>query len=71
MTPDGSADATFRIYIQDDGTKHYLRDWITSDHRDHLIFDTDRRYAMRFKKLYVAKWYRKKMIAMGYNPIIE
>lgn len=61
----------YRIYISDGGTRFYLRDWMICDKRDNLIFDVDRRYAMRFKSWDVAMKYREKMVNLGYHPHIE
>ena len=71
MTPEGSGETRYRIYIQDGNTRFYLRDWIACDDNDHLVFDVDRRYAMRFKRWHTVKWYQRKMVAMGYTPFVD
>lgn len=61
----------YRIYISDGTTKFYLRDWIVCDERDNLVFDTELRYSMKFKKWGAAMGYRDKMVQLGYHPHIE
>lgn len=64
-------DEGFRIYIVDRRTKLYLREWIVCEGRDHILFDTDRRYAKQFKRLEKAKECKQRMIALKYHPRIE
>jgi len=61
----------YRIYISDDGRKHYLRDWIICDAFNNLIFDVDRNRAMKFKSWDAVMKYRDKMIGLDYHPHIE
>ena len=61
----------YRIYISDGTTKFYLRDWIVCDERDNMVFDTELRYSMKFKKWDAAMRYRDKMVQLGYHPHIE
>lgn len=61
----------YRIYISEHCTKFYLRDWVICDERDNLIFDADRRYAMKFRSWDAALKYHEKMKALKYDPHIE
>lgn len=61
----------YRIYIIDDQTRFYLRDWVVCDEYDHLIFDADRRYAMKFARWNIAMRCRDRMVILKYQPHIE
>lgn len=61
----------YRIYISDGGTKFYLRDIIAHEHKEHYFFDTDSRYAMRYRSFDIALKYRERMVSAGYHPHIE
>lgn len=61
----------YRIYISDGGTRFYLRDIIAHEHNEHYFFDTDVRYAMRFRKWDMAMKYRERMVRANYHPHIE
>lgn len=61
----------YRIYIVEDRRRHYLRTWTTWGKFEHLIFDVDARYAMKFRDFATAMDYRDRMIKMNYKPHIE
>ena len=71
MSPEGSGEPRYRIYIQEGRSRFYLRDWIVCDGNDNLIFHSDWRYAMRFQKWHVVRWYQKKMVELGYKPFVD
>lgn len=71
MKPAALPPTQYRIYIADGGTKFYLRDWIICDERDNLVFDAERRNAMKFRKWEAAMKYRERMILLDYHPNIE